>query len=55
MSDYAFDQLVRDSDLAKELLAHRIAGSADVLDTTVAGDRESLMDLIQLRVLDWLD
>ena len=55
VSGYPFDDLVRDSDLAKELLAHRIVGSADVLDTTVAGDGDSLLDLIQLRVLDWLD
>ena len=55
VTTYSFDDLVRDSDLAKELLAHRIVGSADVLDTTVAGDGDSLLDLIQLRVLDWLD
>lgn len=55
VTTYSFEELVRDGDLAKELLAHRIVGSADVIDTTVAGDRESLMDLIQLRVLDWLD
>lgn len=55
VSDYPFDHLVRDSDLAKDLLAHRIAGSADVLDTTVTGDGDALLDLIQLRVLDWLD
>jgi len=55
VSTYSFEQLERDGDMAKELLAHRIVGSADVLDTTVAGDRESLIDLIQLRVLDWLD
>jgi len=57
VSGYPFDDLVRDSDLAKELLAHRIVGSADVLDTTVTGDGDgdSLLDLIQLRVLDWLD
>ncbi len=31
------------------------SASADVLDTSVAGDGDSLMDLIQFRVLDWLD
>jgi hypothetical protein len=55
VTTYSFDDLVRDCDLAKELLAHRIVGGADVLDTTVAGDGASLLDLIQLRVLDWLD
>ena len=28
---YSFDDLVRDGDLAKEVLAHRIVGGADVL------------------------
>ena len=55
VTTYSFDDLVRDGELAKELLAHRIVGSADVLDTSVAGDGESLMDLIQLRILEWLD
>jgi len=52
---YSFDQLVHDCDLAKELLAHRIVGGSDVIDTSLAGDGESLLDLIQLRILDWLD
>lgn len=55
VSTYSFDDLVRDGDLAKELLAHRLVGSADVIDTSVTGDGDSLLDLIQLRVLDWLD
>lgn len=45
---------------AKEVLAHRIVGAADVLDTDLVGDPnsdgpESLIDVMQLRVLDWLD
>jgi hypothetical protein len=55
VTTYAFDDLVRDGELAKELLAHRIVGGADVLDTSVTGDGDSFFDLIQLRVLDWLD
>lgn len=55
VSTYSFDDLVRDGEFAKELLAHRLVGSADVIDTSVAGEGDSLMDLIQLRVLDWLD
>lgn len=54
VSTYSLHDLVRDCELAKELLAHRIVGSADVIDTSVAGDGDSLLDLIQLRVLDWL-
>jgi hypothetical protein len=55
VSSYSFEQLVRDGELAKELLAHRIVGSADVIDTTVAAGGDDFLDVIQLRVLDWLD
>jgi aminoglycoside/choline kinase family phosphotransferase len=54
-SSYSFNDLVRDCQLAKELLAHRLVGSADVLDTSVAADGDAFMDVIQLRVLDWLN
>jgi hypothetical protein len=54
VSSYSFDELVRDGELAKELLAHRIVGSADVIDTSVAADGDAFLDVIQLRVLDWL-
>ncbi|MFN3258405.1 MAG: phosphotransferase [Ilumatobacter sp.] len=54
VSSYSFDELVRDGELAKELLAHRIVGSADVLDTSVATGGDDFLDVIQLRVLDWL-
>jgi len=55
VTTYSFDDLVHDGNLAKELLAHRIVGGADVLDTSVDGEDASFFDLIQLRVLDWLD
>jgi len=55
VSSYSFDQLVRDGELSKELLAHRLVGSADVLDTSVAADGDHFLDVIQLRVLDWLE
>ena len=54
VSSYSFDELVRDGELSKELLAHRLVGSADVLDTSVAADSDDFLDVIQLRVLDWL-
>ena len=54
VSSYSWVQLVSDCHLAKELLAHRIVGSADVLDTSVSGDSDDLLDVMQLRVLDWL-
>jgi hypothetical protein len=55
VSSYSFDELVRDGELAKELLAHRIVGSADVIDTSVAASGDAFLDVIQLRILDWLD
>ncbi len=55
VSSYSFDELVRDGELAKEFLAHRIVGSADVLDTSVAANGDAFLDVIQLRVLDWLN
>ena len=54
ISTYSFEQLVVDSHLTKEMLAHRLVGSADVLDTSVSGDSDALLDVMQLRVLDWL-
>lgn len=54
ITGYSFDQLRRDCALTKEMLAHRIAGSADVIDTSIDGKQGALMDMIQLRVLDWL-
>ncbi len=55
VSSYSFDELVRDGELAKELLAHRLVGSADVIDTSVAAHGTDFIDVIQLRVLDWLN
>ena len=54
ISTYSFEQLVEDAHLTKEMLAHRLVGSADVLDTSVSGDSDALLDVMQLRVLDWL-
>ncbi|WP_040494838.1 phosphotransferase [Ilumatobacter nonamiensis] len=54
ITGYSFDQLRRDCDLTKEMLAHRIVGSADVLDTSIDGKQGALMDMMQLRVLAWL-
>jgi hypothetical protein len=55
VSSYPFEQLVSDGELAKELLAHRLVGSADVIDTSVDAHGGSLIDVLQLRVLDWLN
>ncbi len=52
---YSWEQLVRDCDLAKELLAHGIVGTADTIDASVDGDGDDLIDLMQHRVLAWMD
>jgi aminoglycoside phosphotransferase (APT) family kinase protein len=52
---YSWEQLVRDCNLAKEFLAHGIVGAADTMDTPVDGDGDDLIDLMQLRVLAWMD
>ncbi len=54
VASYAWDQLVHDCHLTKEMLAHRLVGTADVLDTTMAGRDDAFLDVLQLRVLDWL-
>lgn len=54
VSSYSWEQLVRDCELTKELLAHRMVGSADVLDTEMTDGDDAFLDVLQLRVLDWL-
>ncbi|MGA9276993.1 phosphotransferase [Ilumatobacter sp.] len=54
VSGYTFAELRRDCELTKEMLAHRLVGSADVLDTSITGEDDGLLDVMQLRVLDWL-
>ena len=54
VTSYSWDQLVLDCQLTKELLAHRLVGSADVLNTKISGEDEAFLDVLQLRVLDWL-
>lgn len=55
VTDYSYDDLVSDCSKAKEVFAHRIVGSADILDTEKTDGSEALLDVMQLRVLDWLD
>lgn len=54
VTTYSLQQLTADCTLTKELLAHRLVGSTDVLDTEVSGDSDAFLDVLQLRVLDWL-
>jgi hypothetical protein len=54
VTSYSWDQLVLDCQLTKELLAHRLVGSADVLNTEISGEDDAFLEVVQLRVLDWL-
>jgi aminoglycoside phosphotransferase (APT) family kinase protein len=54
VSTYSWEQLNEDCHLTKQMLAHRLVGTADVLDTSVSHDGDDLLDVMQLRVLDWL-
>ncbi len=55
VGDYSFEQLVSDTRLSKELLAHRMVSAGDVIRTEVEGRDESLMDLLVTRVAAWVD
>ena len=55
VTSYSWDQLVRDCHHTKEMLAHRLVGTADVLDTSITGEDDAFLDVLQLRVLNWLD
>lgn len=55
VTGYPFDELVRDCDKAKEVFAHRIVGAADILNTEMSDGSETLLDIMQLRTLGWLD
>lgn len=55
VTSYSLQQLAHDCSLTKELLAHRFVGGTDVLDTELSGDRDAFLDVLQFRVLDWLD
>ena len=55
ITDYAFDELIVDVRMAKELLAHRMVGSGDILDTEVEGRDQSFIELMVCRVCGWVD
>lgn len=54
ITSYSYAQLVNDCTMAKEVFAHRIVGAADILDTGKSDGSDDLLDVMQIRVLDWL-
>ncbi|MEM7286692.1 MAG: phosphotransferase [Actinomycetota bacterium] len=55
VADYPWDELVADCTLTKEMLAHRMVGSGDVINTEVEGRDETFIDLMVRRVGGWVD
>ncbi len=55
ITSYSLEQLVHDCTLTKEMLAHRLVASTGAIDTELSGDGDPFLDVLQLRVLDWLD
>jgi len=55
VDDYSYDDLMVDAQLTKELLAHRVVGGADVLETQVEGRDESFIDVLLMRIVGWID
>lgn len=55
VTDYSYETLLDDCAKAKEIFAHRIVGAADILDTEKTDGSTDLLEVMQLRVLDWLE
>ncbi len=55
VTDYSWDALRGDCTITKEMLAHRMVGSGDVIETDVQGRDESFIDLMVRRVGGWVD
>ena len=55
VDDYSWDDLREDCAVTKEMLAHRMVGSGDVIHTEVEGRDESFIDLMVRRVSGWVD
>ena len=54
VTSYTYAQLVNDCSMAKEVFAHRMVGAADILDTEKSDGTDDLLDVMQIRILDWL-
>lgn len=55
ISDYSYGDLLSDAKITKELLAHRMVGAGDILDTNIDGRDSTLLDLMVERVIGWAD
>lgn len=55
VDDYSHDDLMADVTVTKELLAHRMIGTGEVLDTALANGDDSFMDVMVKRVIGWVE
>ncbi|MDH3754553.1 MAG: ecdysteroid 22-kinase family protein [Acidimicrobiia bacterium] len=55
VTDHSFDELAADVRLTKELLAHRLIGTGDLIDTAIADHDDSFIDLLVRRTTGWVD
>ena len=55
VDDYSHDDLIADVTTTKELLAHRMIGTGEVLDTAMADSDDTFMEVMAQRVVGWVD
>ena len=54
ITDYSLDHLRADATLTKAILAHRMIGGGDTIQTQVEGRAESFLDVMVQRVTGWV-
>ncbi|NNC76207.1 MAG: phosphotransferase [Acidimicrobiia bacterium] len=54
VTSYGWEQLLADNEATKLLLAHRFVGSLDSIETEMAGQPESFIELLVQRVVGWV-
>jgi hypothetical protein len=55
ISDYSLEQLRTDAAVTKAILAHRMIGGANTIETQIEGRDESFLDVMVRRVTGWVD
>lgn len=55
VTDYSFDQLNRDVTLTKDLLAHRMIGTGELIQTDLQDRDDTFLEVATTRILGWVD
>lgn len=55
VANYSWDRLITDVRTSKDLLAHRMIGTGDIIDTQVEGRDASFIDQIVQRTMGWVE